>query len=119
MPLQAPVVITNWSPGSTIEFYLTAKTKQEVLGIGDVFDLHQYYWTNKDKKQLKGGDSAYYIVPSDSFYYRTTNEIFVHFKSYETALIIKQYRGGVFCRYITVYRMRGYIKDGLIRRQKI
>jgi len=110
MPDHAPIIVTNWSPASTIEFYIANKTKQEVIGIGDVFDLHQYYWSDKYKKQLKNGDDAYYIVPSDSFSYRTFNEVNQRFKGYTTALVIPQYRSGFFCRSIAVYRMIGYTK---------
>jgi len=108
MPCNVPIVVTNWSPASTIEYYITTKTKQEVIGIGDIFDLHQYYWTNQYKKPLKAGDSAYFIVPSDSFYFRTFNIINNSFKSNELPLIITQYCNGIICRYVSVYRMRGY-----------
>jgi hypothetical protein len=111
MPANAPIVITNWSPGATIEYYIANKTKQEVIGIGNVLDLHQYYWSNKYKKQLKDDDSAYYIVPSDDFYYRTWNEVKKSFRGYEMPLIITQYRSGLICRYVSIYRMRGYKKN--------
>jgi hypothetical protein len=110
MPKGAPVVITNWWPAAAIEFYITHKTGQQVIGIGNVEDLHQYYWTNAYKKPLKDGDDAYYIVPSDSFYYRTFNQVARCFTRYNTALVFTQYRSGFICRYITVYRMRGYLK---------
>lgn len=108
MPRGAPIVVTNWSPAATIEYYIAYQTKQEVLGIGDVFDLHQYYWANQYKKPLKEGDNAYFIVPSDSFYYRTFNEVNSVFNSNDLPLVITQYRSGIVCRYISVYRMRGY-----------
>ncbi len=108
MPSDPPIVITNWDSGAHIEFYFAKKNRQEVLGIGDILDLHEYYWTNKYKKQLKKGDDAYYIVPSDGFYYRTSNKIISHFSSYDAPIVLSQYRSGVLCRYVSIYRMRGY-----------
>ena len=110
MPSGSPVIITNWFPAAAIEFYITPNTGQQVLGMGDIQDLHQYYWTNNDKQPLKAGDNAYYMVPSDLFYYRTFNLVAKHFREYDTPLVITQYRSGFICRYITVYRMKGYIK---------
>jgi hypothetical protein len=108
MPANAPIVITNWDTGAAIEFYIASKTKQEVIGIGDISDLHQYYWTNKYKKQLKRGDNAYFIVASEGFNYRTSNEVNQHFKQCGKPFIITQYRGGLVCRYISIFRMNGY-----------
>jgi len=114
MPANAPIVTTNWDTGAAMEFYITDKTKQEVIGIGDVLDLHQYYWTNKYKKQLKAGESAYFIVPSDGFNYRTSYRVNQCFKQYDEPFVITQYRSGLVCRFITVFRMRGYLNKPLL-----
>ncbi|MHB8205991.1 ArnT family glycosyltransferase [Mucilaginibacter sp.] len=114
MPANAPIVITNWDTGAAIEFYVAHKTKQQVIGIGDILDLHQYYWANKYKKQLKAGDSAYFIVASDGFNYRTSNLVNQCFKQYDKPFVITQYRSGLICRYISVYRMRGYLNGSSI-----
>lgn len=111
MPKDAPIIVTNWAPAATIEYYVTQKTGQAIVGIGNIADLHQYLITNNNKNPLKVGDNAYFIVPSDSFYFKTANIVFNSFKSYQTALIITQYRGGQVCRYITVFRLKGYIKS--------
>lgn len=110
MPPGAPIIATDWATAATIQFYIAGKTGQEVLGIGNVDELHQYYFTNKYKQQLKKDGSAYYIVPSNGFYYRALNQVTQNFKSYDTPLVIVQYRSGLVCRYLSVYRMRGYTK---------
>ncbi len=111
MPNGAPIIITNWDSAAAIEFYVTNKTKQEVIGIGDVADLHQYYWTNKYKKQLRRGDCAYFIVPSETFYFRTSNLVYKNFAGHNNPFVFYQYRGGLPCRLISVYRMLGYLGD--------
>jgi hypothetical protein len=108
MPAGAPVIVTNWFPAAAIEFYITSKTKQQIIGIGTIDDLHQYHWTNQYKKPLKAGDDAYFIVPSDAFAYRTSNEVYLQFSSYEPPVVFPQYRSGRICRYISIYRVRGY-----------
>jgi len=111
MPPGAPIIATNWDVAAAIEFYVADRTRQEVLGIGSLLDLHQYYLTNKYKKQLQAGDCAYFIVPSDLFYYRTSNEVNKRFRNSELALIIPEYRSGILCKLVYVYRMKGYNKE--------
>lgn len=108
MPADAPVLVTNWYPAAHIEYYITNLTKQQVIGIGNLTDLHQYYLTNNYKRPLKMGDNAYMIVPSHSFYYRTFNEVSEKFSSFDIPLVIPQFRGGVLCQNIYVFRFKGY-----------
>jgi 4-amino-4-deoxy-L-arabinose transferase-like glycosyltransferase len=108
MPANARVIVTDWATAAAIEFYVTHKTRQEVYGIGNAADLHQYYLTNTGKAPLKAGENAYYIVPSNVFYYRTSNEVFRAFKDHEVLKVITQLRSGLVCRFITIYRMVGY-----------
>jgi 4-amino-4-deoxy-L-arabinose transferase-like glycosyltransferase len=108
MPANARVIVTDWATAASIEFYVTGKTKQEVYGIGDATDLHQYYLSNKEKAPLKLGENAYYIVPSDVFYYRTSYKVLNEFDDYEVPLVIPQMRSGIVCRFVTVYRILHY-----------
>jgi 4-amino-4-deoxy-L-arabinose transferase-like glycosyltransferase len=110
MPKNSPLIATNWDTAALLQFYVADKTNQEVLGIGGILDLHQYYLSNLNEKLLKPGDSAYMIVPSNTFYYKTTNEVFRRFKLNQLAQSIPQYRSGVICKYVYVYRLMGYIK---------
>jgi hypothetical protein len=111
MPADAQIIVTNWLPAANIEFYIAEKTGQQVIGLGEISDLHQYYWTNKYKKKLKTGDDAYFIVPSEAFNFRTLAEVDKVFKYHEIPLTLTQYRSGLICRYLTVYRMRSYLKN--------
>jgi hypothetical protein len=111
MPPGAPIVVTNWYPAANIEYYVSSITKQPVYGIGSVDDLHQYYYTNTLKQRLKVGDSAYLIIPSHVFYYRTFGEISSKFTSFDTPLVIAQTRSGIACQYVYVYRLKGFKGD--------
>lgn len=110
MPAGSPIIVTNWFPACSIEYYIARHTGQQLFGIGDIFDLHQYYWVNKMQPQLKDGDDAYFIVPSSTFAFRTSKEVYKHFQSNELPLVIPINRSGVVCEYISVFRLRGYHK---------
>jgi Dolichyl-phosphate-mannose-protein mannosyltransferase len=108
MPLSAPIIVTNWFPAAHIDFYIATKTKQQTLGIGDILSLHQYYWMNQYKKQLKNGDSAYFIVPSNLFNYKTFDAVNNNFMSYDMPLDVSQFRSGIICKQLYVFRLKGY-----------
>ncbi len=55
MPEGTPIIVNKWFPAAHIDYYIAAKTRQQTVGIGNVFDLHQYYWSNKYKKQFNYG----------------------------------------------------------------
>jgi len=110
MPLSAPIIVTNWFPAAHIDFYIATKTKQQTLGIGDILSLHQYYWMNEYKKQLKNEDNAYFIVPSNLFKDETLSEVINNFNYYDMPLVIYQYRSGIICKQLYVFRLKGYRK---------
>lgn len=110
MPSDAPIVVTNWSPAAHIDFYIATKTKQQTFGIGDILSLGQYYWTNKYKRQLKDGDSAYFIVPSNLFTYKTLDEVTRNFVHFEMPLVISQFRSGIICKKLYFFRVKRYRK---------
>ena len=109
MPVNAPIIVTQWYPAAHIEFYIGSKTKQQTIGLGDIFDLHEYYWTNKYKTPLKPGDSAYYLVPSNLFDYKILDRVINRFSSYEMPLVISEFRNGLVCKQVYVFRLKGYI----------
>jgi hypothetical protein len=108
MPSGVPIIVTNWYPAAHIDFYIANKTKQQTFGIGDILNLHQYHWMNKYKKQLKEGDSAYYLIPSNLFNYKSFDEVTNRFMTYEMPLVITQFRSGIPCKQVYVFRVKGY-----------
>jgi hypothetical protein len=109
MPINAPIIVTRWFPAAHLDYYIGSKTKQQTIGMGDIFDLHEYYWTNKYKTVLKPGDSAYYVIPSNLFDYKTLDRVINRFSSYEMPLVISQFRNGSVCKQVYVFRLKGYI----------
>jgi hypothetical protein len=110
MPAGAPIIVTNWFPAAHIDFYIASITKQQTIGMGNILDLHQYYWMNDYKKQLKTGDSAYFIIPSNLFDYKALDKVIHNFDKYEMPLTIPEYRSGIICKEFYVFRIKGYIR---------
>lgn len=113
MPFNAPIIINKWFPGAHTDFYIANKTKQPTFGIGRLFDLHQYYWSDKYKKPLQNDDAAYLIVPSNLYNRETLHEVNKYFNYYEMPVILSLLRNGVLCKYLYVFRFKGYKKPDL------
>jgi hypothetical protein len=82
MTLDAPIVISRWFPGAHIDHYIARECGLNVLPIGDLKSLHEYYWL-KPKTEFHG--KAYFI--STSHIYQEIEKIH-EFKSFE---LIKAY----------------------------
>jgi hypothetical protein len=65
MPSVAPIVIHKWFPGGHILFYTARPLQMPVIAVGKLEDIHKFAWLNRETAQLKIGDNAYYIVPSN------------------------------------------------------
>lgn len=108
MPINAPIVITDWALAAHIDYYMAHLTAQETFGLGRVMDLHQYFWMNSSKVQLLKGDSSYYIVPSNLFDNKVFDRVLNSFDTYDFALTIVEKRSGLVCKEFYIVRLYGY-----------
>jgi len=104
------IVITKWFPAAHLDFYVCKKTGLHTYGIGEIFDLHQYYWSNLNKPKLRDGDQAYYILPSNLYDENSINFIKSRFKSCAPPIILPISRNGAVCKNILLFRLKGYKK---------
>jgi 4-amino-4-deoxy-L-arabinose transferase-like glycosyltransferase len=111
MPALAPLIVTKWFPAAHEDFYLTHLTGQETYGIGGIDSLHQYYWMNQYKRPIGEGGGGYYVIPSNQFELKTFDMLTSRFSTYEMALTIPQYRSGVPCKQVYIFRLKGYKKQ--------
>lgn len=99
------VVIDKWFPAAHLDFYVCPNAHLYTFGIGEIFDLHEYYWSNNNKKALLKGGNAYYIVPSNLFNADVLATIQSKFKSCSLARIAPIYRNGRKCKNVLIYKL--------------
>ncbi len=107
IPANLPLVTHKWFPGAHVDYYVAMPMNRPMIGVGLLRDLHQYAWLNGIRPELKPGESALCIVPSnypvilDECYYR-------YFTSIDQLKVFYSYRSGRMARYFTVYQLNGY-----------
>lgn len=106
MKPNAPLLVSKWFPGGHLQFYVAPKACMRILGVGELEDLHEFAWLNRERAPLRVGDDAYYVVPSNvpadpAVLYGK------YFSTIDAPVVIDQVRGGKVVRYFWVYRLRG------------
>lgn len=106
MSIDAPIVTHKWFPGGHILFYIANPLQKDIIGVGNLEDLHKFAWLNKDLKGLALGQSAYCIEPSNLP--SNTEDLYKDvFDKIELAAIIPIKVRGVELRYFKIYRLLG------------
>ena len=108
MPGNAPIIINNWFPAAHIDFYIASITSHETYALGNLFNLHQYFWYNQYKKPLRNGDAAYFIMPSNLYKPEDIEQLKQNFLSISPPDVICIYRQRVLCKRIYIFRLKGY-----------
>lgn len=62
-----PLVSNKWYPGSHLFYYVAHPIGKELFVLGDMNDMHKYYWINQTMTPLLEGESAVYITYSRNF----------------------------------------------------
>ena len=102
------MIITKWFPAAHLDFYVGTQTGLNTYGIGEIFDLHQYYWSNRFKQKLVAGENAYYIIPSNLYDEKDLDFVKKQFKDCSAALILPVLRNGSVCKNILIFKLKGY-----------
>ncbi len=101
------MVSHKWFPAAHLDYYVARPLRIDLIGVGDLTDLHQYYWLNKSRRNLLKGDSALCVIPSN--YGVNMEETYLqHFGSVDLLHTFSVARGGEVARYFLVYRLNDY-----------
>lgn len=86
-----PIVSNKWYPASHIHYYIARPSNIDVYGVGELSDIHKYYWINKQKKHSL--DSVLYIT--DSRNYKDPEVIYSNeYKKIDLLAVFPVKRGG-------------------------
>ncbi len=101
------IVCDKWFPAAHIEYYVARPMHTTVIGVGNLHDLHNFAWLNKAGNDLKKGDDALCIVPSN--YSTDVDDVYQHeFSSITKLHRFTALRSGKPTRFFTLYLLKNY-----------
>ena len=101
------IVCNEWFPASHIGYYVAWPTHTNVIGVGNLNDLHNFAWLNNSGNDLKKGEDALCIVPSN--YSSNVKEVYKNeFSSIAELNRFTIVRNGQLARYFSLYLLKNY-----------
>jgi hypothetical protein len=100
-------VCNKWFPAAHIEYYLTEPMHTSVIGVGALNDLHNFAWLNKTRSDLKKGENALCIVPSN--YNEDIAVVYANnFSAIQPLHVFTEQRSGKTTRLFTLFLLKNY-----------
>ena len=102
-----PLVGGQWFTAAHIDFYVAMPNKVKLLMYGKMSKIHEYYWVNKRRGNLKTGDNALYITTTH--HYVGPEERFnPYFESYTLLYRAPVFRRGKIVQFVFIYELKGF-----------
>lgn len=106
VPDRAPLVCYKWW-GAHVEYYFCRPLNIEMVGLGAMNTLHEYYWTNGKKIDKVNMDVAFCVVPSDE-YYNARNQFSGYYNRIDSVATIAILRNDQPAHNFYIYRLSGW-----------
>ncbi len=105
--LTLPLVSNKWYPGSHLYYYVAEPMRKQLYVLGDMKDMHKYFWINKTKPRLIAGQNGIYMTFSHNF-----KDPEKHMSSYFNEMeLLREFevkRGGKTVEYGYIYLLKDY-----------
>ncbi|MGB5322413.1 hypothetical protein, partial [Lutimonas sp.] len=102
-----PLVSNKWYPGSHLFYYVARPMGKSIYVLGDMKDMHKYFWINEEMPPLTEGQSGIYIT-----YSRNSKDPGKVMNSYfEQMTLLKEFpvlRSDRTVEYGYIYLLQGY-----------
>jgi len=102
----SPVVCYKWW-GSHLEYYFCRKSNIQMIGLGNLNDLHQYVWLNTTRVPRVNFNTAYCIIPSDE-YYSVYDQYANYYEHADSIAVIRISRSHTPTHNFYVFRLTGW-----------
>lgn len=107
MPTGSPIVCYKWFPAAHEDYYFCHPLGIQMIGLGSVFDLHEYAWMNDLRKNHVDFNKAYCVVPSNENY-DARRKYLDYYSQVNLVTQIENFRNKKLSRYFYVYRLQGW-----------
>jgi predicted membrane-bound mannosyltransferase len=97
-----PIISNRWYPAAHIDYYIARPNNMKVYGVGNLNEIHKYYWINQTYSEL--GDEVLYITDSRNF--KNPKTLFENsYSKFNLLRTVPIERSGVVVKYVFLYKL--------------
>jgi hypothetical protein len=115
MNADAPIVSYKWFPAAHEDYYFCRPSGIEMIGLGNMHDLHHYSWMNKWRMPKQNMQQAWCVIPSNENH-DAVEKYGYWYAKIDSLTTIESYRNRKLARLFFVYRLsgwKGFVKQGM------
>lgn len=99
-----PIISDKWFPAAHIDYYIARPNQMKVYGIGELPNIHKYYWINKIYPDIANEKEFLYLTDSRNF--RDPQMVYTHtYKRYELLQTFPVVRNDQVVKYVFLYKL--------------
>lgn len=102
------IIALKWFPAANMDYYIATPLGLKLYALGDLTQIHKYYWINQYRGGLQDGRNYWFIDQSYNYYGSDNWQLQAHFEQIIPVDTFAIYRGGQIAEYIFVYKLENY-----------
>lgn len=102
------IIALKWFPAANMDYYIATPLGLSLYALGDLTQIHKYYWINQFRGGLQDGRNYWFIDQSYNYYGPDSGYLQPHFEQITPVDTFAIYRGGRVAEYVFVYKLENY-----------
>lgn len=105
------IIALKWFPAANIDYYIATPLGINLYALGDLNQIHKYYWINELRGGLQAGRNYWFINQSYNYYEPDDWRLQPYFEQVTPVDTFAVHRGGRVAEYVFVYKLEGMKVD--------
>ena len=105
------IIALKWFPAANIDYYIATPLGINLYALGDLNQIHKYYWINELRGGLQAGRNYWFIDQSYNYYEPDDWRLQPYFEQVTPVDTFAVHRGGRVAEYVFVYKLEGMKVD--------
>ncbi|MBP5662649.1 MAG: glycosyltransferase family 39 protein [Bacteroidales bacterium] len=102
------IIALKWFPAANMDYYIATPLGMNLYALGDLNQIHKYFWINQYRGGLQEGRNYWFINQSYNYYEPDGWYLQPYFKHVIPIDTFAIYRSGRVAEYVFVYKLEGY-----------
>lgn len=108
MSAEDGIIALKWFPAANMDYYIATPLGINLYALGDLNQIHKYYWINEIRGGLQKGKNYWFINQSYNYFSPDCPQMKTSFEHITPVDTFAIYRGGRVAEYVFVYKLEGY-----------